>query len=131
MATASVPDHLADAARWTVPVPDYVALQGVVGGAAPSNQTACKDAVTAQSTRSPLVILFVVQGDEDHIHIGHSATAFPTDLLDPACPFNNHTIVISCDSQSCFCEVETIDKQTFWNVPNRVDPLDSLVGLDF
>ena len=76
-------------------MPDYVALQGVVGGAAPSNQTACKDAVTAQSTRSPLVVLFVVQGDEDHIHIGHSATAFSTDLLDPVCPFNNHVIVLA------------------------------------
>ena len=64
MATASVPDHLTDAARWTVPVPDYAALQGVVGGAALSNQTVCKDAVTAQSTRSPLVVLFVVQGDK-------------------------------------------------------------------
>ena len=94
MATASVPDHLADAAQWTVPVLDYVALQGVIGGAAPSNSTVCKDAITAQSTFSPLVVLFVVQGGEDHIHIGHSATAFPTDLLDLACPFNNHLIVL-------------------------------------
>ena len=93
MATASVPDHLADAARWTVPVPDYVALQGVIGGAALSNQTVCKDAVAAQSTHSPLVVLFVVQGDEDHVDIGHSATAFPTDPLDAGCPFNNHVVV--------------------------------------
>ena len=39
--------------------------------------------------------------------------------------------VISCDSQSCFREVETVGEQTFWNVPNRVDSLDSLVGIDF
>ena len=35
--------------------------------------------------------------------------------------------LISCDSQSCFREVETVGEQTFWNVPDRVDPLDSLV----
>ena len=39
--------------------------------------------------------------------------------------------LISCDSQSCFREVETVGKQTFWNVPDRVNPLDSLVGIDF
>ena len=39
--------------------------------------------------------------------------------------------LISCDSQSCFREVETVGEQTFWNVPDRVDPLDSLVGIDF
>ena len=94
MATTSVPDFLADAAQWTVPDPDYAALQAVIGGASTANQTACKDAVIAQSTRSPLVVLFVVEGDEDHIHIGHSASAFPTDLLDPACPFNNNVVVL-------------------------------------
>ena len=52
-----------------MPVPDYTALQGVIGGAALSNQAVCKDAVTAQLTRSPLVVLFVVQGDEDHVHV--------------------------------------------------------------
>ena len=39
--------------------------------------------------------------------------------------------LISCDFQSCFREVETVGEQTFWNVPDRVDPLDSLVGIDF
>ena len=42
MATASVPDYLADAAQWTVPVPDYAALQGVVGGAAPPHRQFAK-----------------------------------------------------------------------------------------
>ena len=40
-------------------------------------------------------------------------------------------LLISCDSQSCFREVETVGEQTFWNVTDRVDPLDSLVGIDF
>ena len=46
-------------------------------------------------------------------------------------PPPNTKLLISCDSQSCFREVETVGEQTFWNVPDRVDPLDSLVGIDF
>lgn len=61
----------------------------------------------------------------------HRAWALQQVYLDiTACTHFKPRGVISCDSQSCFREVETVNKQTYWNVPDRVDPLDSLVGID-
>ena len=82
MATTSVPDHLADPTKWTEFVPSYGVLQAATRGASTASAAECKDAVAAQSTRSPIVLAFVLQGDEDHIHIGHSATAFPRCITD-------------------------------------------------
>ena len=94
MATTSVPGHLADPTKWTEFVPSYGVLQAATGGASTASAAECKDAIAAQSTRSPIVLAFVLQGDEDHIHIGHSATAFPRCIADPTCPFNGTMVVL-------------------------------------
>ena len=87
-------DYLAAVAHWTKPVPNYAVLQGATGGASGVNQAQCRDGTAAQSTCLPLVLLFVVEGDEDHVHVGHSATAFLTVIADPHCSFNDTVVVL-------------------------------------
>ena len=64
MATTSVPDHLADPTKWTEFLPSYGVLQATTGGASPASAAECKDAIAAHSTRSPIVLAFILQGDK-------------------------------------------------------------------
>ena len=42
---------------------------------------------------SPVVVAFVVKGDEDHVHVGHSPTMCPADPTSVS-PFDNLVIVL-------------------------------------
>ena len=43
--------------------------------------------------RSPIVVAFVVKGDEDHVHVGHSPTMYPANLTSVS-PFDNLVVVL-------------------------------------
>ena len=76
MATTAIGPFLGDAANWTQPSPDYAVMQNAVGAASAGIQAVCKADVLGVSTRSPVILAFVIEGDDDNIHIGHSATLY-------------------------------------------------------
>ena len=65
-------DLVERAHHWEEPSPSYVALTGAVGGGSASNRADTAEAILNLFQRSPMVLAFVVQGDEDCIHVGHS-----------------------------------------------------------
>ena len=89
MATTSVSAYLADPTHFTDPDPDYAAFQAAFGPGNAADRTVTASAVLGLAARSPVVIAFVLQGDEQCIHICHSLSKYPEDPLDGANPFNN------------------------------------------
>ena len=45
------------------------------------------------SQRSPVTVAFVVKGDEDHVHVGHSPSMYPADPTSVS-PFDNLVVVL-------------------------------------
>ena len=89
MATTSVSAYLADPTHFTDPDPDYAAFQAAFGPGNAADRTVTASAVLGLAARSPVVIAFVLQGDEQCIHVCHSLSKYPEDPLDGANPFNN------------------------------------------
>ena len=94
MVTTAIRPFLGDAANWTQPIPDYAVMQNALGAASASTQAVCKADVLGVATRSPIVVAFIIKGDDDNIHIGHSASLYPRGPLLPACPFNDRVVVV-------------------------------------
>ena len=79
--------------HWEEPTPSYVVLTGAVGGGSASNRADTAEAILNTSQRSPILIAFVVGGDEDYIHVGHSMSKYPASL-GANTPFDNHHVVL-------------------------------------
>jgi hypothetical protein len=93
MATTNFSDLLADPSQWDEHRPDHAALMGVVGAGAGADAIATKTAVINTASRSPVVLAFMLTGDDNHIYVGHTPTVFPADVL-AATPFDNLTILL-------------------------------------
>ena len=86
-------DLVERAHHWEEPSPSYVALTGAVGGGSASNRADTVEAILNLFQRSSMVLAFVVQGDEDCIHVGHSMSKYPASI-GSATPFDNHHVVL-------------------------------------
>ena len=80
MATLQISDHYRTATNWSRPDPDYATLLATTGAASASTSAEVSAALLNTATRSPVVIAFVIHGEEDVVHIGHTLTRFPADL---------------------------------------------------
>ena len=94
MATTSVADYLQKTDHWENHDPDYVTLLNSIGAGSAATHSQVAATVLGLAARSPTVLLFQIEGDEDFIHIGHNPTRFPEDPLDAANPFNNKVVVL-------------------------------------
>ena len=81
MASLNISDFLQDASLWESHDPDYPQLLTTVGGAVATSRADTLRAVVNIAERSPVAVAFVLQGDEDFIHIGHSPSIYPADPL--------------------------------------------------
>ena len=72
---------------WGNPNADYDALLGVVGGAAASDRAVTKAAIINSAVNTPTGCAFMLDGDLEHIYVGHSPTGYPSDPTD-ATPFD-------------------------------------------
>ena len=94
MATTSVADYLQKTDHWENHDPNYVTLLNSIGAGSAATHSQVAATVLGLAARSPTVLLFQIEGDEDFIHIGHNPTRFPKDPLDAANPFNNKVVVL-------------------------------------
>ena len=69
-----------DASKWSNPTPDYTALTTALAHGA-ANRQVVRDGTLGLATQTPVTIAFVVQGDDDHVCVGHSPVRFPVDPL--------------------------------------------------
>jgi hypothetical protein len=91
-----ISDLYNDPTQWIDPTPDAVALQATFGHAAGANRNVCRSATLALAQRSPTVLAFVIDGDDDHIYVGHSPTPFQSDPLTVS-PYDGSVIVLLGD----------------------------------
>jgi hypothetical protein len=89
-------DLLSDVDQWDQPAPACADLMAVLGGGVITNSNDACRAVVNLATRSPVAIAFVIEGDDDHVHVGHSPTLFPQDITQ-ASPFDNSMVVFVGD----------------------------------
>ena len=116
---------LGDAAQWDNPDPYYTLLMTKVGHAdhadcLNSNSSAVLTVNLAQ--RSPVAIAFIVEGDDDHVHVGHSPSIYPADPSN-ASPYDNLVVVLVGDDVNSAIPV-VLPAISFARVPD-------LLTLDF
>jgi hypothetical protein len=88
-----ISDLYDDATQWIDPTPDPIALQTAFGHLAAANRNACRSATLALAQRSPTVLAFMIDGDDDHIYVGHSPTMFQSDPLRVS-PYDGAVLVL-------------------------------------
>ena len=70
MADPLYSDYLRDPSHWGAPNPDYTTVNTILGHGATA-QPAAMLGLTNVSLRSPLAVAFIIEGDEEYIHIDH------------------------------------------------------------
>ena len=70
------------AAKWNEPTPDYTFYATRVCGAATADggldRATTITTLVNLATRSPMVVAFIPNNDQDVIYVGHSLTIYPT-----------------------------------------------------
>ena len=95
-ANGNFSDLVADAGLWDAHRPDYAVLLNAVGGASAADRAACQRSLVNISQRTPAVVAFVIQGDDDAIHVGFGLSLFPADPAH-ATPFDDHMTLLNGD----------------------------------
>lgn len=96
MATTNISNLYNTTDKWGIPAPDYVTLLGHVGSATTANRADCTRTIINLSARSPITLAFVIAGDADHIHVGHSPSMFAGDPTDVT-PFDDLMVLLVGD----------------------------------
>ena len=78
---------VSDNCLWGNPDANYATLLGVVGGAANSDCVVTKAVIINSAVNTPTGCAFMLDGDLEHIYVGHSPTSYPSDLTAPT-PFD-------------------------------------------
>ena len=77
MAAANISDLFNNPAKWTNHAPEHANILALVGNGAATNRADTSRHITNLATRSPVVLAFVLAGDEDRIYVGHSPLCSP------------------------------------------------------
>ena len=93
-------DIAADTNLWQDWDPDYLALLGVVGGAAAADRAVCGRALLNLATRTPTVLAFTVAGDEDYVYVGYNPTLYPADITSVSTIDNHLVLMVGNDLQT-------------------------------
>ena len=97
MATAApnLADYLAPGPHWTDHSPVYDDLMNVLGHGA---GTAAADAALGfhnLATRTPTVVAFILEGDEDHVQLGYAPAYYPADITNPVPTLDGLIVVLT------------------------------------
>ena len=82
---------------WEDPAPDHAAILGILGGGVPVDRADAARGLVNTAQRSPVALAFVVAGDCDYIHVGHTPTFYPARPGDPTV-FDDHVAVLVGDN---------------------------------
>ena len=93
-APGNLSDLVANAGLWEAHRPDYATLLGAVGGAAATDHAACQRSLCNIAQRTPSVLAFVIQGDDDAVHVGIGMSVFPGDPAH-ATPYDDHMTLLN------------------------------------
>ena len=87
-----------------------------MGGGADTNATIAARGICNAAFNSPVVIAFTIEGDEDHVFIGHSLTVFPQDIARPTSHDNRVIALVGNDLASA---VPMCFPAESWTRPNQ------------
>ena len=128
MADPLYSDYLRDPAHWDAANPDYTAVNNILGHGATAQPVAMLGLINV-SLRSPLAVAFVIEGDEDYIHIGHSPSLYPAEP-GSVTPFDNHVVVLVGDAASSSVPVVLPDVAFGRTNAHRCFDLPTILGPD-
>jgi hypothetical protein len=86
----------ADGTKWIEAAPAYDSILNVVGPDTNSNAATVKTTILNMAQRSPITVAFILEGDPEHIQVGHTLCAFSNDPL-CASPYDDHVIAFVGD----------------------------------
>ena len=127
MATTSVADYYAEQAHFDAWDPDYLALLGIVGGAAASDRTTCIRALVNISRRSPVCVAMILAEDQERVYIGHTFTTYPADVVN-ASPFDNQFTCLIGDDLASALPYVLPDTAFTRTAATRVKTYDHIIG---
>ena len=94
-ANPNLADYLLPGAHWTAPNPAYNDLMNTVGHGSGSTSAEVSIALCNVATRTPVVVAFVLQGDEDHVQLGYAPSFYPADITNPQASLDGLTVVLT------------------------------------
>ena len=101
MASTLFSDLVAAAAKWADPTPSHADLLAAVGAGSAADSTACLRSIINVAARTPTLLCFIIEGDEDHIFVGHSPSIYPADITSPTAFDNLAVVMIGNDLSTC------------------------------
>ena len=101
-ATPNLADYLQPTAHWTDGNPDYDALMAVVGHGVATTAADTTLAYHNLATRTPVVVAFVIEGDEDHVNLGYAPSFYPADITNAVASLDGLIVVhTGLDRRTC------------------------------
>jgi hypothetical protein len=101
VANPTFADLFREASVWTQHDPDYEVIMATVGHAAATNMNDTIVHIHNTAIRTPCVIAFVIEGDEDVVYLGHSPYIYPADIANPTVMDGRIVVLVGNRSDAC------------------------------
>ena len=94
-------DLVSNLGLWEIPNPNFPAILNTIGGSASTDAPTTARHVVNLSVCLPSLVAFVIEGDKRVIHVGHSPSFVPRNLLDPT-PYDDCVaLLVGNDLTTC------------------------------
>jgi len=77
--TFKISDIYSQADAWEAPNADYGAINASLGPGSALNRTQAATGIANLSTRTPIVVAFLLSANPDRIYLGHTVAIYPGD----------------------------------------------------
>ena len=100
--TFKISDIYSQADAWEAPNADYVAINASLGPDSALNRTQASTGIANLSTRTPIVVAFLLSANPDRIYLGHTVVAiYPGDPLATTPVDNSFIVLVGSQAESC------------------------------
>ena len=128
---AAAPDFITlhqEPSNWADATPDYAVLMNVLGSGSASAAADVALAFHNLATRSPVVVAFVLDGDENHVQVGFAPMYYPGDLTNPQ-PDLDGLMVVLTGSDPGACTPVVLPTACFGRIAaTRCDDVATITG---
>ena len=99
--TFKISDIYSQADAWEAPNADYVAINASLGPDSALNRTQAATGIANLSSRTPIVVAFLLLANPDRIYLGHTVTIYPGDPLSTTPVDSSFTVLVGSQAESC------------------------------
>ena len=99
--TFKISDIYSQADAWEAPNADYVAINASLGPDSALNRTQAATGIANLSSRTPIVVAFLLSANPERIYLGHTVAIYPGDPLATTPVDSSFTVLVGSQAESC------------------------------